>query len=150
MTRTGTASRSPATTAIPASGRWRRRRCTTSSTEGYREQPGQPRQPLGLRDLLRFRFAFLQQKGDHRERRRPGGLLEKLSDHVVGGERETAEPLGEGEMDGATAVQAAVDELGADDPGADVEIELEVVGFADVAEGFHDARLQRFGVQIRT
>src|SRR5437016_4874283 len=33
MTRTGTASRSPATTAGPASGRWRRRRSTTSSTE---------------------------------------------------------------------------------------------------------------------
>src|SRR4026207_1358845 len=33
MTRTGIALPSPATTAIAASGRWRRRRCTTSSIE---------------------------------------------------------------------------------------------------------------------
>src|SRR3974390_3276655 len=64
--------------------------------------------------------------------------VQYLSDNIVAGQGKSSEPLREREGDVPPPMIAPIDKLGANDAGAIVEIELEIVRFAEVAQRFSD------------
>ena len=72
-------------------------------------------------------------------------MVERVMDDIIPGEGEPAETFHQRELDRALLVERAINQFGANDAMSNVEVELEIVRFAEMRKGL----AQSSGNQVR-